>query len=59
MFQKTPQVEFPASKFPTDTASVALRDANRARERFLAKRFHLSPHVAAAVAAVAFGQVRQ
>jgi hypothetical protein len=56
---KTPQVEFPVSKFPTDIANVASRDARCARERYLARRFSLSPHVAAAVAAVAFGEVRQ
>jgi len=52
--QKTPQVEFPASKFPTDTANVASRDAKCARERYLAKRFRLAPHLGALVAELAF-----
>jgi hypothetical protein len=56
---QTPQVEFPASKFPIDIADAALRDPRCARERYLARRFALSPHVAAAVAAVAFGEVRR
>jgi hypothetical protein len=54
-----PQVEFPASQFPIDIASGAPRDAGCARERYLARRFAMSPHVAAAVAAVAFGEARQ
>jgi hypothetical protein len=57
--QKSPQVDFPASQFPIDIANVAPRDARCARERYLARRFALSPHVAAAVAAVAFGEARQ
>ena len=52
--QKIPQFEFPASKFPTDAASVALRDATSARERYLIKRFQLTRHVAALLAERAF-----
>jgi hypothetical protein len=54
MFQKIPQVEYPASKFPTDIANVASRDARCARERYLAKRFRLTRHVAALLAERAF-----
>jgi len=54
MFQKTPQVEFQAPKFPTDTANVASRDARSAREHYLAKRFQLTRHVAALLAERAF-----
>ena len=43
--QKAPV--FPASQFPTDIANVALRDADDARERYLAKRFQLTRHFAA------------
>jgi hypothetical protein len=54
--QKPPQVEFPAAKFPTDIANVALRDARCAcaRERYLVKRFQLTQHVAALLAERAF-----
>jgi hypothetical protein len=57
--QKPPQVEIPASKFLIDIANVPLRDARCARERYLAKRFQLSPHVAAAVASLIFGEARR
>ena len=52
--QKPPQVEFPAAKFPTDIANVALRDPKCARERYLARRFQLTRHVAALLAERAF-----
>jgi hypothetical protein len=57
--QKTPQVEFPVSKFPIDIINVPLRNARSARELYLSKRFQLSPEHAAAVASIAFGEVRQ
>ena len=56
--QKTPQVEFPVSKLPTDIA-VALRDAKCARERYLARRFQLTRHVAALLAECAFENGRR
>ena len=52
--QKTPQVEFPVSKYPTDAASIAQRDTNCVRERYLIKRFQLTRHVAALLAERAF-----
>jgi hypothetical protein len=54
-----PKVEFPASKFPTDIANVAACDAVCSRERYLVRRFALSPHLAAAVASIAFGEARR
>jgi hypothetical protein len=51
---KTPQLELPASKFPTDTAGVGAHDATRARERYLVRRFQLTRHVAALLAERAF-----
>ena len=51
--QKAPRL-FPASQFPTDIANVALRDADDARERYLAKRFQLTRHFAALLAERAF-----
>jgi hypothetical protein len=57
--QKSPQFEFPNSKFPIDIINVPLRNARSARERYLSKRFQLSPEHAAAVASIAFGEVRQ
>ena len=51
-FRKPPV--FPASQFPTDIANVALRDADDARERYLAKRFQLTRHFAALLAERAF-----
>lgn len=57
--QKTPQIEFPAAKYPIDIVNAASRDARCARERYLARRFALSAHVAAAVASIAFGEARQ
>ena len=55
---KPPQVEFPAPKYPIDIANVASRDARCARERYLAKRFRLTPEHAAAVASLVFGEPR-
>jgi hypothetical protein len=52
--QKSPQVEFPVSKFPIDIATAALRDARWARERYLARRFGLSATAARIVAVHAF-----
>jgi len=57
--KKTPRVEFPASKYPIDIINVPLGNARSARERYLSKRFQLSPEHAAAVASIAFGEVRQ
>ena len=57
--QTTPQVEFPAPKFPPDIASIALRDAKCARERYLSKRFQLTRHVAALLAECAFESGRR
>jgi hypothetical protein len=49
--QKTAQFEFPTTNFPIDIATVPLRDA---RERYLVRRFRLSPHFAALLAERAF-----
>ena len=57
--QSPSQVVFPVSKFPIEIANVPLRNARSARERYLSKRFQLSPEHAAAVASIAFGEVRQ
>ena len=57
--QKSPQ-EFPVSKFPIDIVNVGPRDARcAARERYIARRFALSPYLAAAVASLVFGEARQ
>jgi hypothetical protein len=56
--RKTPQSDFPVSKFPIDVGNVPLRDARRARERYLSRRFQLSSEHAAAVAFIAFGDAR-
>jgi hypothetical protein len=56
--QKSPQFEFPNSKLPIDITNVALRDAGCARERYLARRFRLTPEHAAAVATIVFGEAR-
>ena len=56
--QKTPQVEFPVSKFPIDIADTACRDAKCAREGFLARRFRLDPTIAALIAELAFSTRR-
>jgi hypothetical protein len=51
---KSPQVEFPTSKYPIDIANVPLGSSRSARERYLARRFALPAAVAAVVALHAF-----
>jgi hypothetical protein len=57
--QKSPQFEFPNSRFPIDIVNIPLRDARSARAHYLSKRFQLSPEHAAAVATIVFGEARQ
>jgi hypothetical protein len=56
--QKTPQAEFPASKYPIDIVNAASRDPKCARENYLVKRFQLTRQRAALLAEFAFSNGR-